>query len=210
MFHPDYCEQTAGLPPSILAQAASRATRALSCSIPELGEINIDDPRAQTISDLLDKIVQAYQKKKTAAKTRRTVVRAAARPAAVAEAQAQPAAVMPVPVVAEGPGPLSVSALAPRISQIVIQEPTPPPAPGSVPEAPAPAPARAVSRRPAPAASESSEESAEEEASEDSEEESSDDIEDMALRIQRQMTARPEPRPPAPPKKSAAAQRWGL
>ena len=97
MFHPDFCEQTASLPPSILAQAASRATRALSCSIPELGEINLDDQRAQTISDLLDKVIGAHQKKKLAAKNRRTVVRAAARPAAVAEAQAQPAAVMPVP-----------------------------------------------------------------------------------------------------------------
>ena len=75
MFHPDFCEQTASLPPSILAQAASRATRALSCSIPELGELNIDDPRAQEISDLLDKVVGAYQKKKMAAKNRRTSCR---------------------------------------------------------------------------------------------------------------------------------------
>lgn len=221
MFHPDFCEQTAGLPPSILAQAAARATRALSCSIPELGEINLDDQRAQTISDLLDKVVGSYQKKKMAAKARRTVVRAAARPAAVAEAQAQPAAVMPVPVVAEGPGPLSVSALAPRISQIVITAPAEPaPAPfGEHAPAPAPAPARAASsaaaprprRQPVPAAPEDSEESAEEEDSESEEESEEDEAQDDLVRmIARQHSTRPAPRAPAPPQKGGTAARWGL
>ena len=137
MFHPDFCEQTASLPPSILAQAASRATRALSCSIPELGELNIDDPRAQTVSDLLDKVVGAYQKKKMAAKTRRTVVRAAARPA-VAEA-ATPEPVTAEPVTAE---PCARAPAAPSVSQIVVSAPAPIPAPAPAP-APEPAPAPA-------------------------------------------------------------------
>ena len=119
MFHPDFCEQTASLPPSILAQAASRATRALSCSIPELGELNIDDPRAQEISDLLDKVVGAYQKKKMAAKNRRTVVRAAARPA-VAEAATPEPVTAAEPCVPRAPA-------APSVSQIVVSAPAPAP-----------------------------------------------------------------------------------
>jgi hypothetical protein len=58
MFHPTFVEKTAGLPPSILAQAVSRATRALSCSIPELAEVSIEDPRGQKVTDLLDKVVK--------------------------------------------------------------------------------------------------------------------------------------------------------
>ena len=224
MFHREFTA-VIGLPPSILAQAAAKACRALSCTIPELVMIDPTDPRADALHSLLDKVVTAYSKKKVAAKGRRTVARAEEREVAVPVVaavqavapvvQAVPVAVQAVPVQAAPPLNLQgLTNVTPLISNLVISSAVSPPPASPPPASPAPPVVPPASPEPARSAEEDSTDA--DSAGTASESEDSQELQAMQRRQPPRAPVKPsrfyEARQAAPParQKSRTATRWGL
>ena len=223
MFHREFTT-VIGLPPSILAQAAAKACRALSCTIPELVLIDPTDPRGDALHSLLDKVVTAYNKKKVAAKGRRTVARAEEREAPAAPVVAAVQAVAPAapPLNLQGltkvtppVQAVTVQAVTPLISNLVISSSaakpptvlaacTTPPSSPSSPSSPEPERTATLQRPPSAAVVSST----------DSDSSESEDIVKPSRfnggAMERQQP--PRARQPAPParQKSRTATRWGL
>jgi hypothetical protein len=79
MFHNDFVAQTTGLPTSILAAAAAKASKNANVNLEELLQISLTDDKANHITAALEKIHAIYARKKLSAKARRVVCRANAK-----------------------------------------------------------------------------------------------------------------------------------